>query len=300
MISPEYLKEFIVVAKHLSFTKAAKELFLTQSVLSRHIAALENSLGVELLHRNNRYVTITSAGKVLYEHGGYVLEKLNELEDLVLEEAFGPAESLTVACMSAFADILFPVYSEFCMRNPDVQLNVIHRDAGEMKECIHRGTADIGILLSSDDIWYDNTDGRYVINHVYDDEICAVVSENHRFAGLPLVDINDLIGFQIETADDYILNIFSERCAEAGINLRNANIVRSVSYETLMLNIAYKDSVNLNSFRLVRHHNAYKQGVSCKHISGLDCSYAVSSIKMKANQKPAVASFENILKQTFS
>ncbi len=144
MISPEYLSEFLVVAKHLSFTKAAKELFITQSVLSRHIAALENYLGIELLHRNNRYVTITKAGRVLCEHGGYVIQKLNELENLVLGEAFGPAESLIVACMSPFADILFPVYRQFCAANPDIQLNVIHRDLGEMKQCIDWGTADIG------------------------------------------------------------------------------------------------------------------------------------------------------------
>ena len=299
MISQEYLYEFLVVAKHLSFTKAAKELFLTQSVLSRHIAALESYLGVELLHRNNRYVTITKAGKVLCEHGEEVIHKLSELENLVLGGAFGPAESLTVACMGAFADILFPVYRQFCVRNPDIQLCVIHREPGEMKQCIEHGAADIGILLSSSAALQDNADGKFIIGRVFEDEICSVVSEHHRFAGLSSVDINDLIKYQIETTDDYILSIFSERCDNAGISLRNTSVVQSPSHETLMLNITYRDSVNLNSLRLVQNHSAYKQGVSFQRICGLDCSYGVSSIKMKANQKPALASFEAIIDENF-
>ncbi len=126
------------------------------------------------------------------------------------------------------------------------------------------------------------------------------MSEQHRFAGLPSVDIYDLINYLVEVTDDYILNIFIERCANAGINLRDMNIVHAPSHETLMLNITYKESVNLNSLRLVQSHNAYKQGVSFQRISGLDCSYSVSSIKMKANQKPALSIFERIMCRTFS
>ena len=60
----EYLREFVVFSRHLSFTEAAKELFIAQSTLSTHIAALESDVGFSLIDRKagNR---LTDKGAVL-------------------------------------------------------------------------------------------------------------------------------------------------------------------------------------------------------------------------------------------
>lgn len=66
-----FLKAFISVAKHLNFTKAAKELFLTQAAVSRQIKLLEDSLETQLLIRSPQKVILTLKGKELYQKGRY-------------------------------------------------------------------------------------------------------------------------------------------------------------------------------------------------------------------------------------
>ncbi|MBQ6125797.1 MAG: LysR family transcriptional regulator, partial [Erysipelotrichaceae bacterium] len=58
----QHLLEFAALVKHKSFTKAAKEMFVSQPALSKHIATLEKELGFSLLKRNSRNILITEEG----------------------------------------------------------------------------------------------------------------------------------------------------------------------------------------------------------------------------------------------
>ena len=71
------LRYFLTVAKEQSFTKAAEQLHITQPILSRQLAALEEELGEELLVRSGRHITLTDQG---------ILFKRRALEILDLEE----------------------------------------------------------------------------------------------------------------------------------------------------------------------------------------------------------------------
>ena len=59
------LEAFVSVAKYGSFSKAARELFLTQPTISSHIQNLEKELDTVLFNRNNKYITLTKAGEIL-------------------------------------------------------------------------------------------------------------------------------------------------------------------------------------------------------------------------------------------
>ena len=73
----EYLREFVVFSRHLSFTEAAKELFIAQSTLSTHIAALESDVGFSLIDRKagNR---LTDKGAVFLDGARTLLDGLDE------------------------------------------------------------------------------------------------------------------------------------------------------------------------------------------------------------------------------
>lgn len=74
----ETLHEFVIVAKHLNFTKAAAELYTSQPGLSARIIALEKTLGYPLFERANNKVVLTSAGAVLLEYAQKILSDYNE------------------------------------------------------------------------------------------------------------------------------------------------------------------------------------------------------------------------------
>src|SRR4051812_49780919 len=69
----DLLVGFEAAARHLSFTKAEEELFLTQSAVSRQIKELEEQLGVELFHRRHRALVLTEAGQQFYAAAAQVL-----------------------------------------------------------------------------------------------------------------------------------------------------------------------------------------------------------------------------------
>ena len=71
--SLDLLVGFEAAARHLSFTKAGEELFLTQSAVSRQIKELEDQLGVALFHRRHRALVLTEAGQQFYATAAQVI-----------------------------------------------------------------------------------------------------------------------------------------------------------------------------------------------------------------------------------
>src|SRR5688500_10803914 len=80
-LSLDLLKGFEAAARHLSFTRAARELFLTQSAISREIKKLEEQVGHPLFNRVNRGLRLTETGQALYRAVGEALKLLDEATD---------------------------------------------------------------------------------------------------------------------------------------------------------------------------------------------------------------------------
>lgn len=77
----EMLHEFVTVAKYQSFSRAAKELYLSQSGLSAHIGSTEKDLGFDLFDRTNNRVVLTPAGSIFLEYAQKILETYQEALD---------------------------------------------------------------------------------------------------------------------------------------------------------------------------------------------------------------------------
>src|SRR2546425_2531768 len=77
--SLDLLKGFEAAARNLSFTKAAAELYVTQSAVSRQVKTLEEQLGVALFRRHHRDLRLTEEGQTLYKTSGEVLRLLRDV-----------------------------------------------------------------------------------------------------------------------------------------------------------------------------------------------------------------------------
>ena len=69
------LESFITIAKYNSFSKAARELYLTQPTLSNHIQNLESELGILLFDRKGKTIELTDAGKTFKNHAVEIIKK---------------------------------------------------------------------------------------------------------------------------------------------------------------------------------------------------------------------------------
>src|SRR5829696_3117944 len=97
----DLLRSFEAAARHLSFTLAAKELFLTQSAVSRQIQQVEAGLGVRLFERHHRALKLTAAGLVLQRAVVDCLERLRDATALI-RSASQPRQ-VAMTCTPGFA-----------------------------------------------------------------------------------------------------------------------------------------------------------------------------------------------------
>ena len=117
------------VAEARSFTRAAGELGLTQSGLSRAISRLENELGVRLLQRNTRSVSLTPDGQLLYERSAPLLAELAETEKLMLDRSSHPTGLLKISTPSLFGrKVVMPVIGELTLRYPQLRIEAVMTD----------------------------------------------------------------------------------------------------------------------------------------------------------------------------
>ncbi len=99
--SPVALRAFEAAARHLSFTRAAEEMFVTQSAISHQVRALEDELGIRLFLRLTRQLRLTEAGETLL---AVLRESFDRIEETVGElRAGGAAHALRVSLTSYFA-----------------------------------------------------------------------------------------------------------------------------------------------------------------------------------------------------
>lgn len=119
----DQLEAFEASARHLSFTKAADELALTQSAVSRQIAALEEHYALPLFRRLHRALRLTDEGQRLYRAVGEVLEQLHDV-GMELKRERG-VKAVIVTTTPGFAGLwLIPRLPGFTARRPDVDVRI--------------------------------------------------------------------------------------------------------------------------------------------------------------------------------
>ena len=142
------LRYFLMVAKEQSFTKAAKQLNITQPTLSRQLAALEEELGVKLFNRGGHNITLTNEGLLLKRRA---LE-LVDLEDKIVSEFKGNRESvegkITIGCGEFIAvETLAKICKKYKEKYPLVQFTIHTGTADNISEMMNKGLVDIGLFL---------------------------------------------------------------------------------------------------------------------------------------------------------
>ena len=142
------LRYFLMVAKEQSFTKAAKQLNITQPTLSRQLAALEEKLGVKLFNRGGHSITLTNEGLLLKRRA----VELVDLEDKIVSEFKGNRESvegkITIGCGEFIAvETLAKICKKYKEKYPLVQFAIHTGTADNISEMMNKGLVDIGLFL---------------------------------------------------------------------------------------------------------------------------------------------------------
>ena len=181
------LEAFVQVAEGGSFSKAAKELYLTQPTVSAHVSSLEKELNVRLFIRNTKEVSLSEDGKELYKYARQMVDIEKQIE-----ERFGTKEEkgkhcITIAASTIPAQYLLPKlllkYSELY---PQEQLKIMEMDSSKVVMQIVDHVADVGFTGTV----LEKKHCKYI--PFYKDELAVITPNTEKYQRLKEEYPNDI------------------------------------------------------------------------------------------------------------
>lgn len=145
------IRAFVTVVETSSINAAATRLHLTQPAVSRQVQRLEASLGVKLLDRRTKPVSLTPAGEAVLEHARRVMGAIDDLREVVAD-AEGPHGELKIGVSQALSDIALAKPIEYLRKAfPRILLSITTGWSHELIEDVGNAKLDVAFVLLPDD-----------------------------------------------------------------------------------------------------------------------------------------------------
>jgi DNA-binding transcriptional LysR family regulator len=150
MIDVQRLRVLREVARHGSFNRAAGALRFTPSAVSQQIAALERGLGLAVVERSTRGVTLTEPGRMLVEAAEAIASELTDAQERIARLVDGQAR-FTVATFASGGRRLLPgALAAFTAAHPEVELTILEREPEDSLVLLREGRADLALAYHFD------------------------------------------------------------------------------------------------------------------------------------------------------
>ena len=141
------LKYFVAIAEQENFSRAAQQLYVAQSALSRRMRDLEEELGVRLFERHLRGAALTPEGRELLERARYLLRSFEQLRGDLGERRARPSGPVNVGMTPNFATMVgAPIAFLVRQRYPEAQLRIVEAYSPELRDLLQQGALDIAVL----------------------------------------------------------------------------------------------------------------------------------------------------------
>jgi DNA-binding transcriptional LysR family regulator len=184
----DYLKTYLLLVKLGSFSQVAKKLSISQPAVSFQIQKLEHDLGVRLINRSQKKISLTESGKRVLVFA----QAVNNEEETLIREIEHMREEvggeLLVAASTAPGELILPaMVGEFIRRHPAVKAQIVVQDSMEVIAGVHEGNYEVGICGTAPPAEYGLQSFRMV-----GDEIILIVEPDHRLTTKERVSFADI------------------------------------------------------------------------------------------------------------
>ena len=168
------LKYFYTVCLYGSLSEASKQLYISQPSLSSSIIALEKEFGVTLFSRHHRGITLTSEGKVFYEMCKDILNRTENLEN-IMKDLGNERNKLRLGIPPMIGSmVLAGIYRDFCRMHPEVNLEITEGGRHELLDKLSENYLDM--IFSLDNNTLDTKFESEVVANL--EIVCCVSKEN--------------------------------------------------------------------------------------------------------------------------
>lgn len=250
------LKVFICVARNNSFSKASRELHISQPAVSKHIKELEEQYKIQLFRREASNIKLTAAGELLLIHA----ERITEYYNILLFELNQLKENysgeLNIGASTTISQYVIPaLLAKYIKRFPDIKLNLYNGNTHEIENKLKSNYLDLGIVEGN------KQDSNLHYEHFLDDEIVLVTRHNSIYSKYDEIEISKLLTlpFVFREFGSGTLNVIEEKLLEHKIKLSEFRIIlRLGSSESIKSFLMQTDAVAFISIRAIINELKYK------------------------------------------
>lgn len=213
-------KVFLRVAEHLSFSKAGRELYISQPAVTKHIKEMESRLEVTLFERKSNRVHLTSAGKITYN----ILKKI-EKEYRTLEQEINNINNahrgkIIIGASSTIAQYVIPkVMASFHKKNPNIELYLRNGNSEEMEKLLLADEVDMILVENSS----SHSDIKY--QDFQEDELIVVTAYQSLYAKQNNISLDELkdIPMVLREKGSGTLEVIQQTFQKKGISIDKLN-----------------------------------------------------------------------------
>ncbi len=181
------LRYLVAVADTRHFGRAAERSFVSQPTLSAQLKKLEDYLGVQLIERAPKRVSLTAAGEEIVERARRILEASEEIVELAKGHSDPLAGRLKLALLPTIGPYLLPsVAAKLRKALPRLELMLYEYQTDPMLEKLHSGEIDVGILALP--VPSDGLD----VHKLYEEPFTVALPSDHRLASRAHIKVEDL------------------------------------------------------------------------------------------------------------
>lgn len=186
------LKYFVAVARTLSFSEAARQLYVTQGTLSQQIMLLEDELGSLLFERTSHKVALTEPGMVLFPLAKNIIQQVEQCKLQLgdLRKALGG--ELNIGMTYSFSNLITDTVRDFLKTYPGVKLRIYYKTASELYQMMVKGELDV-ILAFKPVVQHKDLVSETLFNF----DLCAVMRKDHPLSDRKVLTLEELKNFNI-------------------------------------------------------------------------------------------------------
>ncbi len=280
------LEEFVVLADNLNFSKAARILFLTQPVLSRHISELEETLGGQLFIRDTHKVSLTPFGEMAAEQIRTVVDSYHAAMAYIRSQLNETKGNIEVGFLGHAVRPFITQFTDYLKNDPEITVN--YTSIVELDDLISRiedNELDLGFITHIDRERSKNIESLWIT----DDPLYVVVPHKSALAERESVSVNDLSGFPMITFDKRTnphTALFHEKLFKVlGADLNSVRTVHNIES-----GFFYTDT-GLGAFIIPKHLLSLTQDLPAIPISDKEAFISLHLIWKNDNARPAVHTF---------
>jgi DNA-binding transcriptional LysR family regulator len=285
-----HLRYFVAVAETLHFRRAAEGLSIAQPALSQQIQQLERELGVKLLERTHRRVSMTDAGTVFLERARASLHEASEAMRLARLAGRGEVGHLGVGAVTSALYGIFPdVVRVFRERHRDVHLTLHELSAAEQTRALHDGRIQVSFLRPPMD------DSAIEVQTIVREPWVVAMPVSHRLAGRTRVALRTLAGEPFVTFPRELAPVLYDQlismCRAAGFS---PHIVQEAQMQTIVSLVAAGIGVALVPATL---QNLSRSGLVYKRLTGAPSRIELAVAWRRDDTSPLLRAFLEVVRE---